>query len=286
MPSPLCNECGVSLSMQPKSNKIIVILTGAGISAESGINTFRDSDGLWEKHSMEDVATPEAYARDPQLVWRFYSMRRIQASNAKPNLAHTALAFFANERASEFETHLVSQNVDVLHQRADLHHRLDPITLHGSLHQSRCTRCETVYFDDYAYFDLEGNYAPHDTGLCTTAQKASTDYLHNYKLDYRNFLPISPCCKEPIRPHIVWFGETPMYMGKIIPLLQRADLFVSIGTSGVVYPAAGFLEIAKSHGAHTVCINKEPIPQSQFIDEFIQGSAGEKVPEFLRNLKS
>ena len=269
--------------MGSKANKIIVILTGAGISAESGISTFRDSNGLWENHRMEDVATPEAYERDPQLVWRFYSMRRIQAARAHPNRAHEALAKFAED--SNFEVHLITQNVDVLHQRADKVNRLDTICMHGSLHQSRCSGCDTVYFDDYAYFDLEGNYAPQDTGLCDTAQKASPDYLHNYKLEYRNFLPVSPCCKEPIRPHIVWFGEVPLYMEKIIPVLQKADVFVTIGTSGVVYPAAGFLELTHSHGAHTVCINREMIPQSDLIDEFIQGAAGEKVPEFIERLK-
>ena len=165
--------------MSLKTNKIIVILTGAGISAESGLSTFRDSNGLWENHRVEDVATPEAYEQDPQLVWRFYSMRRIQAANAKPNLAHEALANFASEQREKYETHLISQNVDVLHQRADHHHCLEPICMHGSLHESRCTSCGTVYFDDYAYFDLAGNYAPHKTGLCNVVQSASEKYLHN-----------------------------------------------------------------------------------------------------------
>jgi NAD-dependent deacetylase len=271
--------------MDSKTNKIIVILTGAGISAESGLGTFRGAGGLWENHRVEDVATPEAYNKDPLLVWRFYSMRRIQAANAKPNKAHEALANFANEEHSKFDIHLITQNVDVLHQRADRFHRLDPICMHGSLHQSRCTSCETVYFDDYAYFDLERNYAPQNTELCNADQKASPHYLHHYKLDYRNFLPLSPCCKQPIRPHIVWFGENPMFMEKIIPLVQSADIFVTIGTSGVVYPAAGFLEMAKINGAKTFCINQEPIPQSGVIDVFIQGSAGEKVPKFLESLK-
>lgn len=272
--------------MDSNLKKIMVVLTGAGISAESGIKTFRDSNGLWEQHRVEDVATPEAYKKDPQLVWRFYSMRRIQASKAEPNLAHKALASFAHDQAAKYEVHLISQNVDVLHQRADKYDMLDPISMHGSLHQSRCTGCGTIYFDDYAYFDLAGNYAPHNTGLCSTAQKASMDYLHQYKLEYRNFLPISPCCKVAIRPHIVWFGEIPMYMEKIIPLLEKADFFVTIGTSGVVYPAAGFLEIAKINGAETVCINRETIPQNDLIDKFIQGSAGMNVPEFLKSLIS
>ena len=267
-----------------KTNKIIVILTGAGISAESGLNTFRGPDGLWENHRLEDVATMDAYLKDPQLVWRFYSMRRIQAANADPNAAHKALASFAFEQSSHFDTYLISQNVDVLHQRADIHNRLDPICMHGSLHQTRCMGCEAVYFDDYAYFDLSGNYAPQETTLCNADQMASASYLHHYKLEYRNFLPISPCCKQPLRPHIVWFGEHPMYMEKIIPIVQKANIFVTIGTSGVVYPAAGFLEMAKINGAHTVCINQEMIPQSSLIDEFIQGNAGEKVSEFLESL--
>jgi NAD-dependent deacetylase len=270
------------MSTQPK--KIIVILTGAGISAESGLSTFRDANGLWENHRVEDVATPEAFQQDPQLVWRFYSMRRIQAAKALPNLAHIALADFAYKKQDKFEVHLITQNVDVLHERADVHHSLEPICMHGSLHQSRCMNCGTVYFDDYAYFDLAGNYAPHETGLCSPEEGASANYLHNYRLEFKNFLPLSPCCKEPIRPHIVWFGEIPLYMEKILPVLQKADTFLTIGTSGVVYPAAGFLQAAKQHGAHTVCINREPIPQGHIIDEFIQGLAAMEVPGYLDTL--
>lgn len=268
--------------MTSQVKKIMVILTGAGISAESGLATFRDSNGLWENHRVEDVATPEAYARDPQLVWKFYSMRRIQAAQALPNEAHFALARFAHERREEFDVHLITQNVDVLHQRANQQHALDPLCMHGTLHQSRCTRCQTVYFDDYAYFDLEGNYAPQETNLCNPEEKASPNYLHHYKLEYRQFLPVSPCCKEPLRPHIVWFGEVPMLMERIYPLLTKTDYFLTIGTSGVVYPAAGFLELAKSQGAETVCINRDPIPQSMYIDEFLQGQATLMVPEYLK----
>lgn len=270
--------------MDLNGKKVIVVLTGAGISAESGLNTFRDSNGLWENHHIEEVATPEAFQKDPQLVWRFYSMRRIQAALAKPNLAHLALAKFTFAQKDKFDLYLVSQNVDVLHQRADIHHSLDPINMHGSLHQSRCTNCESVYFDDFAYFDLQGNYAPQATPLCDSSQRASQNYLHQYKLEYQNFLPLSPCCGKPIRPHIVWFGELPMFMERILPLLQKANIFVTIGTSGAVYPAAGFLELAKTHGAFTVCINRELIPQASMIDQFIQGNATEKVNEFLESL--
>lgn len=261
--------------------KNIVILTGAGISAESGIKTFRDANGLWEQHRMEDVATPEAFIRDPQLVWKFYSMRRIQAASALPNKAHEALANFAHTH-SQTSISLITQNVDVLHQRTKDADFLPSITMHGSLNQSRCTHCGVVYYDDYAYFDLKGDYAPKQTNICTPGQRANMDYLHHYKLEYgQNFLPLSPCCRSPIRPHIVWFGEVPLYLAKIDNLIMKADLFVSIGTSGQVYPAAGFLQIAKAGGATTVCINKESIPQNDWIDHFIQGMASIEVPKFF-----
>lgn len=267
--------------MSPGHRKIVV-LTGAGISAESGISTFRDSNGLWEQYRIEEVATPEAFKRDPQLVWKFYSMRRIQAAAALPNKAHEALVQFAESRKAE--VNLITQNVDGLHQRADKKDALPIICMHGSLHQSRCVNCGTVYFDDYAYFNLKGDYAPQETNLCSPGEKATMDYLHQYKLEYKDFLPLSPCCKSPIRPHIVWFGEVPLQMSKIDKLLSECDLFVSIGTSGQVYPAAGFLQIAKTHGAKTVCINKETIPQSKYIDEFIEGSASLNVPDFFQRL--
>lgn len=266
----------------PANYKKIVILTGAGISAESGISTFRDSNGLWEQYRIEEVATPEAYDRNPLMVWKFYSMRRLQAAKSFPNKAHEALVKLAEKKNSE--VHLITQNVDVLHQRADEKEILPPICMHGSLNESSCVHCGTVYFDDHAYFDLNGNYAPQATVLCSPGQKASPHYLHQYKLSFKEFLPLSPCCQAAIRPNIVWFGEIPYHMAKIDRLLSEADLFISIGTSGQVYPAAGFLQIAKSAGAYTVCINKEEIPQSRYIDLFIEGPATVKVPEFLMKL--
>ena len=270
------------MALIAKDFKNIVVLTGAGISADSGISTFRDSNGLWEKHRIEDVATPQAYARDPHLVWKFYSMRRLNAAAAKPNIAHTSLVDFARSGAN---IHLITQNVDVLHERADRTGHLAPICMHGTLNRSRCTKCETVYLDDYAYFDLKGDYAPQETVLCAPEERTQEDYLHLYKLDYRDFLPLSPCCKAPLRPHIVWFGEMPLFMDKIERLLEKADLFVSIGTSGQVYPAAGFLQVAKVHGAKTVCINKEELTNNRYIDEFIEGRAIDTIPDFF-SLKS
>jgi NAD-dependent deacetylase len=259
----------------------IMILTGAGISAESGISTFRDAGGLWENYAIEDVATPEAFARNPTMVWRFYSMRRLQASAAKPNVAHIVLAKYAAEIEDNRSIQLITQNVDVLHERAPDSHKLEPLCMHGSLNQSRCTHCDNVYYDDYAYFDAAGNYAPQETTLCDTGERASVNYLHHYRLEYRNFLPLSPCCQASIRPNIVWFGEVPMHLDKIFRRLEKIDLFISIGTSGLVYPAASFAQIAKAGGAKTACLNLEPLPQNDIFDYFIQGKAGTTVPQIF-----
>lgn len=261
----------------------IVILTGAGISADSGLSTFRDSGGLWEKYSLEEIATPKAFRQNPTLVWKFYSMRRIEADRAKPNLAHLALVEFARTNADK-KISLITQNVDGLHHRADPQEYLPPLAMHGNLNESRCTHCGTVYFDDYAYFNLDGNYAPTRLNICSESQRATDHYLHHYKLQYKQFLPLSPCCNQELRPHIVWFGEYPFFMEKITPLLKECDLFITIGTSGNVYPAAGFLEVAKSYGARTVCLNKEEIIQSNLCDEFRAGRAIDIVPEYLKSL--
>jgi NAD-dependent deacetylase len=268
------------MELKPENFRKIVVLTGAGISADSGISTFRDSNGLWEQHRIEDVATPEAYARDPFLVWKFYSMRRINAAQAHPNAAHRALVTFAEMHPGKLT--LITQNVDGLHDRADENGVLPLLPMHGSLNRSRCTHCETVYFDDHAYFDLSGNYAPQQTSICSAAEKSGEAYLHHYRLSYKDFLPLSPCCQEPLRPHIVWFGEVPLHMDRIERELEDCDLFVSIGTSGQVYPAAGFIQFAKSMGAKTVILNKEGIPQSPAVDVQILGNARDIVPEFFK----
>lgn len=267
------------MQLRPEQFKKIVVLTGAGISADSGISTFRDSNGLWENHRIEDVATPEAFVKDPQLVWKFYSMRRINASMAQPNPAHRALVNFAQRNPGKLT--LVTQNVDGLHDRADEKGILPILTMHGSLNQSRCSHCDTVYFDDYAYFDLAGNYAPQETNICTLSEKSGTNYLHQYRLSFREFLPLSPCCQKLMRPHIVWFGEVPLFMERIERELSECELFVSVGTSGQVYPAAGFLQFAKSMGAKTVILNKEGIPHSRYVDLEILGNAKDIVPDFF-----
>lgn len=268
------------METKPENFKKIVVLTGAGISADSGISTFRDSNGLWEQHRIEDVATPEAFLRNPHLVWKFYSMRRINAASAQPNAAHSALVQFEEKYPGRLT--LITQNVDGLHARADEKNILPLFAMHGSLNQSRCSHCETVYYDDHAYFDLKGDYAPQETAICTASEKSGDAYLHHYRLSYREFLPLSPCCQKLLRPHIVWFGEVPLHMDRIEQELSSCDLFVSIGTSGQVYPAAGFLQFAKSMGAKTVILNKEGIPQNRFVDLEILGSARDVVPEFFK----
>lgn len=227
----------------------IVILTGAGISAESGIRTFRAADGLWEDHRVEDVATPEAFERDPALVHRFYNERRkgLLSADVQPNPAHYALAEL--EKRHPGSVLLVTQNIDNLHERAG---SANLVHMHGELLNMRCSQSGEVTL-------FEGSSSPGD--LCD-------------------------CCGEPgqLRPDIVWFGEMPMHMDRIYNALDNCDLFLSIGTSGHVYPAAGFVEVANAAGAHTVELNLEPSRVESAFDEHIYGAASEVLPEFVDQL--
>ncbi len=227
----------------------IVVLTGAGISAESGIRTFRDADGLWENHRIEDVATPEAFVRNPDLVHRFYNERREQLqSGIKPNLGHSALAHFERVFAGDFT--LVTQNVDNLHEQAGSQNLLH---MHGELMKMRCQRSGQVF---------DCNSVTNQDLVCG-------------------------CCNQAgnLRPHIVWFGEMPLYMDLIEQRLSECDLFISIGTSGNVYPAAGFFQVAKMAGAHTVELNLEPSSNGSHFDEQHYGSATEIVAQYLETLR-
>jgi NAD-dependent deacetylase len=227
-------------------NGNIVILTGAGISAESGIDTFRDSGGLWEKHRVEDVATPEAFARDPDLVLRFYDMRREAIQKAEPNAAHRALARLEREWAGDVL--IVTQNVDDLHERGGAHNVLH---MHGEHLSALCASC----------------------GARTQWRGPLIDR------------PACPQCGEAaLRPDVVWFGEMPYQMDRIFAALAHADLFVSIGTSGAVYPAAGFVQEARAHGAPTLELNLEPSHGSHLFDEARNGPAGRIVPEWVDEL--
>lgn len=226
----------------------IVILTGAGVSAESGIATFRAEDGLWANHRVEDVATPEGFMRDPELVQNFYNTRRKQLKSVKPNAAHFALAELEEKWPGGFL--LITQNVDNLHERAG---SKNLIHMHGELHKVRCLNTDTVY-----------------------------EWHEDITLDTR-----CDCCNEfgTLRPHIVWFGEMPLEMEMIYKSLSNTSLFVAIGTSGNVYPAAGFVHDAKMSGCeHTIEINLMPSKMETMFDEKIYGLASEKVPEFVNRI--
>jgi len=225
----------------------VVVLTGAGISAESGIRTFRASDGLWEEHRVEDVATPEGFARDPAQVQAFYNARRqqLQQPEIQPNAAHQALAELESVLGDSFL--LVTQNIDNLHERAGSER---VIHMHGELLKVRCSMSGQI-------LDWTENVKPGDR-------------CH--------------CCQFPavLRPHVVWFGEMPLQMDEIYQAIEQADYFVAIGTSGHVYPAAGFVHEAKLQGAHTVELNLEPSQVGSEFEEKKYGPASQVVPLYVR----
>jgi NAD-dependent deacetylase len=225
----------------------IVILTGAGISAESGLQTFRAADGLWEGHRVEDVATPEAFARNPALVHEFYDARRSRLGEVTPNAAHEALARL--DAGWRGQLLIVTQNVDDLHERAGAKRLLH---MHGELLSAWCLRCN----ERFGWEGTMGEGAP-----CPSCDTVGM-----------------------VRPDIVWFGEMPYDMERIESALLHADLFVSIGTSGAVYPAAGFVQTAKYRGARTLEINLEPSAGSIYFDERRFGRASVEVPRWVDEL--
>ena len=224
----------------------IVILTGAGISVESGIDTFRSAGGLWEQHNVEDVATPEGFARDPDLVLGFYDMRRTALAKVRPNPAHAALARLQAEFPGEVL--IITQNVDDLHERAGARRVLH---MHGELGSALCLSCEM-------------------------RSRIETDLAAR---------PPCPVCQaRSLRPDVVWFGEMPYQMERIYAAIREADLFVSIGTSGAVYPAAGFVRDARDLGVRTLELNLERSEGSHWFHESRQGRAGELVPAWVEEL--
>lgn len=228
----------------------VLILTGAGISAESGVPTFRGAGGLWHGHRAEEIATPEAFDRDPALVHDFYNQRRrgLQQGEIEPNAAHRALAEFEAAYSDDFL--LVTQNVDDLHQRAGSERVLP---MHGELLKARCLDSGKVF-----------------------------DWREDLTLDTPH--PDDPSRRGRLRPHIVWFGEMPFGMEQIEAAANGADLFLAIGTSAVVYPAAGIVQSTR-RGCRTVEINLEQTPQSDAFDESIRGKATVEVPKFLQTLR-
>jgi len=224
----------------------VVVLTGAGISAESGLSTFRDNDGLWENHRIEEVATPEAFDRAPTTVHRFYNKRRAALKDVQPHAAHYVLAAAEDKFNSLL---LVTQNVDDLHERAG---SKNLIHMHGELLKKRCVQCHQV---SNQYADLSTD------SICEHCERVGT-----------------------LRPHIVWFGEMPLMMDEIMLALMQCDLFVSIGTSGTVYPAAGFVEIANQAGAHTVELNLEAGDQNSLFQKALYGPASQVVVDYFNSL--
>lgn len=224
----------------------IVVLTGAGISAESGLRTFRAADGLWEDHRVEDVATPEAFARDPALVQRFYDLRREQALAAQPNAAHAALARLDRDWGGNLL--IVTQNIDDLHERAGAKRVLH---MHGEVLSTWCSAC---------------------------------DARHRWTGSMSGNPPCPTCSSPSLRPDIVWFGEMPYRMEEIFAALREADLFVSIGTSGAVYPAAGFVQNARDLGVQTLELNLERSEGSHWFHESRLGKASELVPEWVEQI--
>jgi NAD-dependent deacetylase len=224
----------------------IVVLTGAGISAESGVPTFRDADGLWEGHRVEDVATPEGYDAQPSAVHRFYDARRAALAAVEPNPAHHALARL-EERLGD-DLLVVTQNIDDLHERAGLTRVWH---MHGELLSALCRGC-----------------------------RRRTPWTG----DLGDYPPCPHCGVSELRPDVVWFGEIPYGMDQIQVALASADLFVSVGTSGAVYPAAGFVQYAALHGARTLELNLQPSEGTHHFDEARHGRAGELVPAWVDSL--
>lgn len=228
----------------------VVVLTGAGVSAESGIRTFREAGGLWEDFEITEVASPEGFRRDPRKVWRFYGERRLQALACEPNPAHRALAAFEARLADRMS--LVTQNVDGLHRRAGSRRVIE---VHGSLFRSKCTSPACDGFRE-PWDDSE----PHLDGP-----------------------PSCPLCGAMSRPDIVWFGEllSRAHLRSIEAALRTCTVFIAVGTSGAVYPAAGLVHAASSAGAHTILVNKDPAENEGAFDEIIQGEAGTVLPILL-----
>lgn len=228
----------------------IFVLTGAGASAESGLGTFRDKDGVWTKYDLSEVATPEGFARDPAKVRAFYNARRANLAGASPNAAHRALARLETELAARGgELYLCTQNVDDLHEKAGSRR---VVHMHGELAVTRCDHCQALR-PDIGPLSAES--------VCEACGRDGG-----------------------ARPHVVWFGEVPLFMDEIEDALSRADLFVSIGTSGSVYPAAGFVAEARAMGVATCEINLEPSANAYMFDERLYGPAGEAVPAWVERL--
>jgi NAD-dependent deacetylase len=237
-------------------NSRLLVLTGAGVSAESGLATFRDSNGLWEQHRVEDVASPDGFIRDPHLVWKFYSLRRDQAKTVEPNAGHRAIADVEARLGDRFL--LVTQNVDGLHQRAGSERVIE---IHGSLFRTKCSACDLQPFHDGA------TYFERALPLCDNCGRRGSKAL--------------------LRPDIVWFGEMldPENLQRIDAFMRRDPgspfVFLAVGTSGAVWPAAGLVNLARGLGAATFLVNAEPAENTARFHTFVQGKSAEVLPTLL-----
>lgn len=228
----------------------ILVLTGAGVSAESGLGTFRDKGGMWEKFDPMELATPQAFARDPGKVQEFYNLRRQNLIAAAPNAAHTALAELERDLATRGgRLDIVTQNIDDLHERAGSR---NVIHMHGELLKARCTACDTIV-------------------PCRADIDASSSC-------------VACGATNVMRPHVVWFGEMPLFLDAIDAALAAADQFVSIGTSGSVYPAAGYVTEARARGLATLELNLEPSDTASAFDDARYGPASDVVPAWARKV--
>ncbi len=234
----------------------VLVLTGAGVSAESGIPTFRGSNGLWENYPVEYVASPEGFKRDPALVWRFYSQRRAFAKTCSPNPGHFALRSLEDYLGDHFL--LVTQNVDGLHRKAGSQRLVE---LHGNLFTTRCSQCDRIPFAD------ESEYMSEDLPFCDVCEKSGR--------------------KSLLRPHIVWFGEmlSTDDLDRVHGFMARASgepfVFIAAGTSGVVYPAAGLVLAARRLGGRTFLVNAEPADNTRAFEHFLQGPSGQILPQLF-----
>jgi NAD-dependent protein deacetylase/lipoamidase len=242
------------LRLGPESR--LLVLTGAGVSAESGIPTFRASNGLWESYPVEKVASPEGFEEDPELVWRFYSERRLRARECRPNPGHEALASAEARLGDRFL--LVTQNVDGLHARAGSRRLVE---IHGNLFETRCATCGRAAFRD------EKVYLGGTLPRCEICERSGRPSL--------------------LRPNIVWFGEMldPLHLARVEAFLEEAEghplVYLAVGTSGVVYPAAGLVSAARARGAETWLVNAEPPDNVRAFDVFVPGPSGRILPELL-----
>jgi len=268
--------------------KKLYILTGAGISAESGLETFSSSEGLWQRYRTQDVATLGGWMRSPATVWQFTARLKAAANSAEPNSAHFAVA----DTLKKFQTLgidsvLVTQNIDTLHERAlelsglDIDHC---IAMHGRLGESRCMHCRMVWNDPFLHFDADG--VPSNASVSRIAFDPDLPVMEKRLFRVGECLPISPCCKALLRPNLVWFGEEPHELNRCFAEVQGTDVFVAIGTSGVVAPASDFVKWATrlNKSARTIFVNVNGDDASPWFNEFRIGLASAVVPQLFTEI--